>query len=65
MDNLIKNPPKGYEFIVENDTKRKDMIEKLKGNQYTRFFYKAIIKKEGRTKASRYIINKWPKNWKT
>ena len=45
MNNLINNPPQGYEFIVENDEKRKNIVNKLKENKTIKFIYKSVIKK--------------------
>ncbi len=43
--NLLDNPPKGYEFIIEIDNKKKELIDKLKRSVIANFLYKKIIKK--------------------
>ncbi len=45
IKNLLDNPPKGYEFAVNIDNKKKALIDKLRSNKAANFLYKKIIKK--------------------
>lgn len=42
---LINNPPKGYEFIINNNEKSKNIIKRLKASRIVNSIYQNIIKR--------------------
>ncbi len=45
MESLIKNPPEGYEFVVNANERTGDIVKKLRTNKMARSIYKSFIKK--------------------
>ena len=45
MENLLKNPPPGYEFIIVSDSNKKELINKLKSKSFIKFIYKTYVKR--------------------
>jgi len=45
FEQVLKNPPEGYEFIIEGDPKKVEIIKKLRENNLAIFLYKNVIKK--------------------
>ncbi len=45
MEDLIKHPPEGYEFIVNTNERTKGLVGRLRNNKLMRAVYKNFIKK--------------------